>query len=274
MTAPPAFEIHPGNSPIVLAIPHTGDHIPAEILTRLTDIGHQRNDTDWHIHRLYDGLLPDATVIRALFHRYVIDPNRDPAGGALYANRKESSLCPLYTFDGQPLYLENLEPDNEEVVQRTHRYHRPYHAAIEQALQRALQSHGIAILYDCHSVRSVIPTLFNGKLPDLNIGTVDGSSCSPQLEEVVYRLCDRCPDYSVVLNGVFRGGWTTRHHGQPDAGIHAIQMELSQSIYMLEQPPWTMDNLRSQNLRSLLKKVLHELEQAAHTLATRPTYVK
>ena len=270
MTAPQAFEIQPGNSPIVLSIPHTGHHIPADILARLTDIGHQRFDTDWHIHRLYDGLVSNTTVIRALFHRYVIDPNRDPEGGALYSNRKESSLCPLYTFDGQSLYLEDLEPDNEEIVLRTLRYHRPYHAAIEQALQHALQSHGIAILYDCHSVRSVIPTLFTGKLPDLNIGTADGSSCSPQLESAVYRVCDQCPEYSVALNGVFRGGWTTRHHGQPDAGIHAIQMELSQSTYMLEQPPWTMDDQKTQNLRSLLKKVLHELEQAAHLLQPDP----
>ncbi len=270
MTTPPAFEIQPGNSPIVLAIPHTGHHIPDDILPRLTEFGHQRIDTDWHIHRLYDGLIPDATVIRALFHRYVIDPNRDPSGGALYANRQESSLCPLYTFDGQPLYLEDLEPDNEEIVSRTLRYHRPYHAAIEQALRRALESHRIAILYDCHSIRSVIPTLFTGKLPDLNIGTADGSSCSPQLEEVVYRLCDRSPNYSVVLNGVFRGGWTTRHHGKPDAGIHAIQMELSQSTYMVEQPPWTMDESKTQNLRSLLKELLHELEQAAHLLQPDP----
>lgn len=268
---PPVFEIRPGNSPIVLAIPHTGEHIPTDILIRLTEIGRQRIDTDWHIHRLYDGLLPHATVVRALFHRYVIDPNRDPAGGALYSDRKESSLCPLHTFDGRPLYRSGLGPDEKEIASRTHRYHRPYHAAIEQALERTRQTHGVAILYDCHSIRSVLPSLFTGQLPDLNIGTYGGLSCSLQLEEIVYQACNRFPNYSVVLNGVFRGGWTTRHYGKPDTGIHAIQMEISQSTYMLEQPPWTLDQIKAQQLRSVLSEVLSNLEQAVTSLATLPT---
>ncbi len=270
MNRPPAFEILSGSSPIVLSMPHTGDYIPDYILAQLTDIGLQRIDTDWHIHRLYENLLPDATIVRALFHRYVIDPNRDPAGNALYTDREESSLCPLYTFDGEPLYKSGVGPDSTEIATRILYHHHPYHEAIELALNQSLRHNGVAILFDCHSVRSVVPNLFAGTLPDLNIGTYGGSSCSPQIEETVYRTCDRSPDYSVVLNGVFRGGWTTRHYGRPATGVHAIQMEISQATYMLERPPWQLYRQKAQNLRSLLQKVLRELEQTATALAAHP----
>jgi len=255
------FEIQPGISPIVLAIPHTGDYIPTDILNRLTEIGQQRVDTDWHIHRLYDGLLPGATIIRALFHRYVIDANRDPAGCALYANRQESSLCPLFTFDGEPLYQPGVEPDDAEIEERIRCFHRPYHAAIEQALGDAMDTHGVAVLFDCHSIRSEVPSLFAGTLPDLNIGTDDGRSCDAALEDLICRVCDAHPDYSVVLNGVFRGGWTTRHHGKPNTAIHAIQMEIAQSNYMLESWPWTMDKIKTEKLRHVLAAAPHQLDR-------------
>ena len=263
MTPPPAFELQSGNSPVVLSIPHTGDYIPDDILDRLTDVGVARIDTDWHVHRVYEGLLPNATVIRARFHRYVIDANRDPAGGALYTNRKESSLCPEFTFDGQPIYKPGLKPDDREVLARIQQFHRPYHEQIELALRRARKVHGFAILYDCHSIRSVVPTLFSGQLPDLNIGTYDGQSCDPSIQDAVHRVCVSNPDYSVALNGVFRGGWTTRHHGQPHTKIHAIQMELSQATYMLESPPWTINEQNIEKLRQLLAEILCELEQPA-----------
>ncbi len=269
MITPPAFEVQSGISPIVLSIPHTGDYIPADILDCFNDAGRQRIDTDWHIHRLYDALLPDATVVRALFHRYVIDANRDPAGGTLYTDRNVSALCPLFTFDGEPIYKsERHHPDEEQIRTRIARYHRPYHAAIEKALQSALRTHGIAILYDCHSIRSVVPSLFSGRLPDLNIGTYDGASCDKFVETTAYQTCAESHDYSVVLNNVFRGGWTTRHHGKPHTQVHAIQMEISQSTYMLEQPPWTMDSVKTQKLRRLLVKVLRNLAQAALSIST------
>ncbi len=260
----PAFEIQQGDSPVILAIPHTGDQIPAEIWDRFTDAGCQLIDTDWHVHQLYEGLLPNATVIRALFHRYVIDANRDPAGGALYQNRKESALCPLHTFDGQPIYQPGGEPDEAEVSERIERYHRPYHAAIEQELSRAMRTRGTAVLYDCHSIRSKVPRLFHGQLADLSIGTFDGSSCHRIFEDTVYRHCKESTHYSVELNHIFRGGWTTRYHGKPIHAVHAIQMELSQSTYMLEQEPWTMIPHKAERLRSLLADILLALEQAAN----------
>ena len=259
------YEIREGGSPVVLSIPHTGDFIPDDVLDRFTEHGRSRIDTDWHVHKLYKNLLPDATVIRAQFHRYVIDANRDPAGKSLYSNRNETTLCPMYTFDGQPIYITGKEPDEDEIAERTREFHRPYHVAIERALERIHQEHGIAILYDCHSIRSEVPNLFKSTLPDLNIGTYDGSSCDRKLEEIVHQICNANPLYSTILNGIFRGGWTTRHYGNPERGIHAIQMELAQSTYMIENPPWTMDDNKTQTLCTLLAQILNALEQAAYS---------
>ncbi|MCY4312326.1 MAG: N-formylglutamate deformylase [Gammaproteobacteria bacterium] len=269
MAYPPAFEVSPGNSPVVLSIPHTGEYVPPNILERFTDQGRQRTDTDWHVHRLYSDLLPHAATVRALFHRFVIDANRHPDGKLLYSDRNESSLCPLYTFDGEPIYQAGDEPGEIEISSRIDQYHRPYHAQIQSALEGPLQGHGIAILYDCHSIRSVIPRLFSGQLPDFNIGTNDGLSCSSSISDTVWKFCSDGDIYSVSLNGVFRGGWTTRHHGRPHTGIHAVQMELSQSTYMLEQPPWTIDEQKVRRLRGVLKTVLHSLEDAAESLVRK-----
>ena len=257
------FEIKNGDSPIVLSIPHTGEHIPGKIFSRLSKHGRAMIDMDWHVHRLYDGLLPGATVVRALFHRYVIDANRDPAGKILYSDRMVTPLCPAETFEGLPIYKPRCEPDEEEIRQRTKDYHIPYHTAIEESLRRAYLKYGIAILYDCHSIRSRIARLFKSKLPDLNIGTYNGESCTTGIQQIVHDICDSASGYSVVLNGRFKGGWTTRHYGKPETGIHAIQMELSQSTYMLEYPPWTMNDGKAESLRQLLASILTALEEFA-----------
>ena len=263
-----SFEIQHGSSAVVLSMPHTGEYIPEDILDKFTVNGRELVDTDWNIHRLYENLLPDATVVRALFHRYVIDPNRDPGGTALYAGRNESSLCPLYSFDGQPIYKSGQHPDEVEITRRIKLFHQPYHEAVKQSLDDALRRHGIAIVYDCHSIRSVIPNLIDSKLPDLNIGTYDGRSCDRRIEDLVHQLCKDSRNYSTVLNGMFRGGWITRHYGKPTSGIHAIQMELAQSTYMIEKPPWTMNEKKTMELRELLAKILQSIEQMIISMST------
>jgi N-formylglutamate deformylase len=253
------IEIARGNGPLVLGLPHTGVDIPADCVARLNDTGRAIADTDWHIHRLYDGLAADVTTVRMTVHRYVIDVNRDPSGATLYPGQNTTGLCPLTDFDGLPIYRDGQAPDVEEVERRRAAYHAPYHAALSAELDRVAAIHGHAILYDCHSIRAHIPFLFDGTLPDFNIGTNSGASCAPEIAAATWGVCEQAAGYTSVLNGRFTGGWTTRHYGQPARGIHAIQMELTQSSYMHEAPPWPYDDARAAALRPHLSAILTTL---------------
>ncbi|MCP4765173.1 MAG: N-formylglutamate deformylase [Gammaproteobacteria bacterium] len=248
-----------GDGPVLLAQPHGGSEIPDAILQRLNEQGHARADADWHIGRLYAGLLADASIVSTPIHRYVIDANRDPADESLYPGQNTTSLCPTTTFDGGPIYLPAQTPSLDEIQQRQQQYHQPYHDALAEQLQRIHQRHGYAILYDCHSIRSLVPYLFDGKLPDFNIGSNSGASCDPAIEAALRQQCIAAGEYSSVLNGRFKGGWTTRHYGQPQQGYHAIQMELAQCNYMSEQPPWNYEDVRADKLRVVLGGILATL---------------
>lgn len=259
------IEIVQGEGPIVLGLPHTGTEVPKDIWARLNETGRALADTDWHIHRLYDGLRDDVSTVRTRIHRYAIDVNRGPDNASLYPGQNTTGLCPLTDFDGAPIYSEGQEPDNADVEQRREAYHAPYHAALSTELARVKAIHGVAVLLDCHSIRSVIPYLFAGKLPDFNIGTNLSTTCAPVVEQTVERLCRQVSDYTTVLNGRFKGGWTTRHYGRPDKGYHAIQMELAQSTYMREAPPWSYQEAKADQIRSILAKILNALQAAVQT---------
>jgi len=253
------IEVIEGTGPLVLGLPHTGTLIPDDCLERLNDTGRAMADTDWHIDKLYAGLVGGVSTVRTKVHRYVIDANRDPSGESLYPGQNTTDLCPLTDFDGRPIYRTGQEPDAAEVDRRRATYHAPYHAALAGALERARAAHGFAILYDCHSIRSNIPFLFDGTLPDFNIGTNMGTTCDPGIAAQVAANCEVAEGYTTVQNGRFKGGWTTRHYGRPETGVHAIQMELAQSTYMTEAPPWTYLEARAEQTRAHLKTILETL---------------
>ena len=251
--------VETGTGSILLAQPHGGTEIPKLILSRLNPQGHARADTDWHISRLYAGLFADITIVSTPVHRYVIDANRDPADQSLYPGQNTTSLCPTTTFDGAEIYHQGQEPSADEISERQRLYHQPYHDAMREQLERIYQRHGYVILYDCHSIRSLVPYLFDGKLPDFNIGTNSGASCDPVVEAAVQTVCTAAEEYSAVSNGRFKGGWTTRHYGDPGRGVHAIQMELAQCNYMLEQEPWSYADDKAGKLRVILADILKKL---------------
>lgn len=258
------IEVTRGNSPIVLGLPHSGTDVPLDIWESLNDRGRALADTDWHIDRLYSDLGLDLTRVRTPVHRYVIDVNRGPDDASLYPGQNTTGLCPLTDFDGEPIYVEGAEPDAAEVARRKKVYHTPYHDALATELRRVRDKYGVAILYDCHSIRSVIPYLFNEILPDFNIGTNSSTSCSPSVEKSVHTRCRAAMDYSCVLNGRFKGGWTTRNYGQPAENIHAIQMELAQSTYMDESAPWHYRPDKAERLRPILYRILNDLSELIH----------
>ncbi len=270
------IEVIEGDVPIILTQPHAGIWLPADLRMRLQDHALELRDTDWHISRLYDDLLPAATIVRTPVHRYVIDVNRPPDNTPLYPGSNGTGLCPLHDFDGQPLYWPDQEPGADEISQRRQRYYQPYHDAIEGQIRRLQQSHAEVLVFDCHSIRSHIPALFAGQLPVFNIGSYDDRSCAPALtatvaatvaaacahaDEKPEQIAGRDTGFDHVVNGRFRGGHTIRHYGQPQAGIHALQMELAQRAYMSEQPPWEYDEAAAQKLRPVLREVLGQALQ-------------
>ncbi|MFN7004373.1 MAG: N-formylglutamate deformylase [Roseinatronobacter sp.] len=253
----PAVKVTQGTSALVLAMPHGGTFLPDQVQSALNATGRGLADTDWHIAQLYESLVPAATRVAATFHRYLIDANRDPSGASLYPGQNTTGLVPLTDFDGADIWQN--PPDAAEIEARRVEWHAPYHAALAAELDRVQALHGHVVLFDCHSIRSEIPFLFDGRLPDFNIGTNRGTTCDPALEAITLRHCAQAEGYSHVLNGRFLGGWTTRHYGQPAKGHHAIQMELAQSTYMHESPPWAWDAERATRMRNVLAPMLADL---------------
>lgn len=253
----PPIEVTRGDTPLVLGFPHTGTDLPPEVHAALNEAGRALTDTDWHVHRLFDGLAPGATTVRATFHRYVIDANRPPDGASLYPGRATTDLIPLTDFDGRPIWDD--PPGEAETAARLEAHHAPYHAALTAEMERVRDRHGFAVLHDCHSIRAHVPRLFEGRLPDLNVGTNDGATCDPSVEAIVAETCAASP-FTSALNGRFRGGWTTRHYGRPASGWHAVQLEIAQATHLAsEAPPFDYDPDRAEPLRAVLARILDRL---------------
>lgn len=262
-------KIRLGTSPVILGLPHTGTFVPADIHACLNAEGQELRDTDWHIHTLYEGLLPGASTLRATFHRYCIDANRDPGGESLYPGQTTTSLVPLTDFDNQAIWRDGMAPDAAEIARRVALFHAPYHAALEAEIARVKAIHGIAVLYDCHSIRPEIPYLFDGVLPDFNIGTDNGRTCAVEIEAATFAVCSSAKGFTSILNGRFRGGWTTRRYGRPESGVHAIQMELTQSTHLTDLPsPFSYDAAKAAPLRAHLADILTRIETIALRLAS------
>ena len=257
----------PGDGPLVLGQPHVGTMIPPEVSVELNDLGGSVPDTDWWIDRLYEGIArrTGATVVRQTLSRYVIDVNRDPSGVSLYPGQNTTTLCPTTTFDAEPIYRKGREPGPAEIGRRKRLYFAPFHAAMAAAIETARIRHGYCVLYDCHSIRSVVPNLFPGTLPVFNIGTNGGTSCAPSIRDAAVREAEGS-GMSFVADGRFKGGWITRHYGAPDRKVHAVQMELAQSAYMAEAAPWTYDDHVATKTEGALDRIVSAILKAAADL--------
>lgn len=251
------FELRLGATPLVVSMPHVGQVVPEPIRSRLNDTALTLSDIDWHVDRLYafaEGL--GASVLKATYARYVVDLNRPPDNASLYPGQATTGLCPLETFDGAPLYRPGGEPDEDELRDRVDAYWRPYHEVLRQTVREVKARHGYALVYDAHSIRSDIPRLFQGRLPAFNLGTGGGKTADPELTRRLAALCAAHPGETTVVNGRFKGGYITRHYGNPPADVHAVQMELAQRVYMQERPPFAFDEERAGNVQPTLSAVL------------------
>lgn len=249
-----------GSSPVLISMPHVGTAIPKEIANRLTPEAVQLPDVDWHLPILYDmAKNDDISVISAEYARYVIDLNRSPENTSLYPGQDVTGLCPIDTFAKKPIYIEGEQPDENEVQNRIKKYWQPYHEKLATELKRIHAIHGIAILWDAHSIASHVPRFFTGQLPDLNFGTADSSSCDISLQNVLATTMHEsihAKAYSHVFNGRFKGGYITRHYGVPSLNVHAIQLEMSQCTYMEENPPYKYDAELAMKVKPLLGDLL------------------
>lgn len=249
------LSIRQGSAPLIVSIPHAGTIIPDEI-SGLVSHDRARRDADHHVDRLYEfAAETGATILSSELSRTVIDLNRDPSGRSLYPGQTTTGLCPMATFDGEPLYAAGAEPDDAEIARRTTAYFQPYHAALSAQIARLRARHRAIVLYDAHSIRSHVPRLFDGQLPQFNIGSFDGASCHPALTDA---MAGHCSGDSHVVNGRFKGGWITRHYGRPDRGIHAVQMELAIRGYADEDGGWppAWDSARAAPMQAELRSIL------------------
>lgn len=253
----PPFIFHAGTEPLLVSIPHMGTYLPPGLASRLTDEACQVPDTDWHLNRLYAFAWElGASVLMATYSRYVVDLNRPRDGSSLYPGQSVSGLCPVDTFDGTALYRAEQGPGASEVEERVDALWQPYHDQLRSELMRLRERHGIAMLWDAHSIRSVLPRFFAGKLPDLNLGTNDGASCDPELAGTLMNIAGSVPGHSAVLNGRYKGGHITRHFGCPDKDIHAVQLELTQCSYMMESLPFDYVPERAELIEPHLRRLL------------------
>jgi N-formylglutamate deformylase len=247
-----------GEAPLVVSIPHAGAIIPSDIEARLVSPWLARKDADWWLPELYAfvGDL-DATVVRTGVSRTVIDVNRDPSGVSLYPGQATTGLCPVDTFDKTPVYADGSKgPDDAEIAQRRDAIWHPYHAALQEELKRLKAEHGTIALWDAHSIRSVLPRFFDGKLTDFNLGSADGASCDKGLADDVLAIASAVPAHTAVLNGRFKGGYITRQYGNPANGVHAIQLELTQSSYMEEVYPFAYDPSKAGAIQPAIRQML------------------
>lgn len=250
------FRLIPGSTRLLVSIPHAGTFVPPELAARLTAGARPLPDTDWHVDRLYDFVADTgASVLLATHSRYVVDLNRPPDDAALYPGLAGSGICPGETFAGDAVWQPGQAPGPAEVADRIARYWQPYHDALQAELNRLLARHGSAVLWDAHSIRSQVPRLFPGELPVFNLGTNDGLACDEDLAARLFGYALGVPECTAVLDGRFRGGYITRHYGNPEGGINAIQLELAQRSYMDESSceylPAAARRLRA-SLRALL----------------------
>ena len=255
-----SYTLHRGTSALVVSMPHVGTFIPEALRPRYVERAWATEDTDWFLDRLY-AFVKDlgASLIVPVESRYVVDLNRPSDNQPMYAGQNNTELCPTRFFTGDPLYREGQAPSAQEIQERVATYWRPYHQTLHEETQRLKAVHGHAVLFDAHSIKGELPWLFEGALPDMNLGTVNGQSCAASLRDALTRVFETQSTYTHVVDGRFKGGHITRHFGRPDQGIHTVQLEMSWRAYMQEEPPYVWHEPRAAAVTPLLRRLVETM---------------
>ncbi len=256
----PIFKLQMGQTPLLVSLPHVGVTVADAMRSTMRPYALDVPDTDWHLDLLYAFVTKlGASLIVPQYSRYVIDLNRSPENTPMYPGSNNTELCPTRSFTGDAIYQEGQAPSSDDIAERCQSYWLPYHNALKDELARIRAIHGHAILFDGHSIKSTLPWLFEGQLPDLNLGTVNGSSCAPSLRAALDQQFQQQTQYSYALDGRFKGGYITRQYGRPADNIHAVQLEMSWRCYMAEAPPFVIDPVRVADLQPLLQAIVETM---------------
>jgi N-formylglutamate deformylase len=262
-----SFRLHRGTAPLLVSIPHMGTEIPAGLRGDYVARALEVEDADWHLDRLYAFAQElGASVLQPSVSRYVIDLNRPPDDTPMYPGASNTELCPSRFFTGDPLYREGFALSAGEKSRRRETFWAPYHQALQAELARLKAEHGYALLWDAHSIRAEIPWLFEGRLPDLNIGTAGGSSADTSIADAVVLAAARHPEVTHVLNGRFKGGYITRQYGRPADKVHAVQLEMCQYLYMREAPPWNYEPQAAARIQPVVREMVEAALRACRQL--------
>ncbi len=254
------YTLHSGTSPLLISMPHVGTLIPADLRDGFTERALQAEDTDWFLDRLFSFAADlGASLIVPRYSRYVVDLNRSPDNTPMYPGQNNTELCPTRHFTGEAIYRPGRAPEEAEIQRRVASYWRPYHAALAAQLAQLKTQHGHAVLFDAHSIKGILPWLFEGALPDMNLGTVSGNSCAPALRDGVAALFAAQAGYSHVMDGRFKGGYITRHYGTPGSGVHAVQLEMAWRAYMDETPPYRWHGAKAAAVSPLMRALVQTL---------------
>jgi N-formylglutamate deformylase len=251
------YTLHRGTRPLLVSLPHVGTQIPEELRGAYVERALNVEDTDWHLEALY-GFAHElgASLLVPRLSRYVIDLNRPPENAPMYPGANNTELCPTRFFTGDALYREGREPDDAEIARRVERYWQPYHQALRGELARLKAAHGHVVLFEGHSIKSHLPWLFDGRLPDLNLGTATGASCAPPLRQALSDVLAAHAEFTHVVDGRFKGGHITRHYGHPAQQVHAVQLEMCWSCYMREEAPFALDETHAARVRPVLRELI------------------
>ena len=253
----PVIDIEAGSAPLIVNVPHDGREVPAKINSKMTAEALALPDTDWHVRDLYHFAADlGATITSARYSRYVVDLNRDPSGVSLYPGADTTEICPSSTFRHEPIYADGKPVTDEETQRRINVYWRPYHRKLSRVIEENRTRFGEVLLFDAHSIGSEMPRFFKGRLPDFNFGTGGGASADADLTKTMFGILDSADGYTSILNGRFKGGYITRHYGDPERGVHAVQLEMAQCTYMEEDPPFRFAPDRANSVSSVLCDML------------------
>jgi N-formylglutamate deformylase len=248
--------------PIVISVPHCGTAFPEELKSQYNSkLIEAPDDTDWFVDELYSFAMEmGMPMISAVYSRWVIDLNRDPESKPLYTDgRIITGLCPTTTFLGEPLYNDQrTDVSQQEISRRLELYYRPYHQKVDDVLSGLRKQFGKVLLWDCHSIRQSVPTINNEKFPDLILGSADETSASKNLIDISLQTLGS-GKYSLRHNSPFKGGYITRHFGQPSIDQHALQLEMSKVNYM-DDSEMKLDTARTSEMQTLLKSLFLKLK--------------
>jgi len=266
VATPESYLFEPGRVPLIISIPHMGLAVPEDLHTKMTPVGRELADTDWHLDRLYEfGKEMGASFLMARYSRYVVDLNRPPNDETLYPGQTKTGLFPQFTFRGEPIYTDSTEPSEQEREQRLANYWHPYHDQLTAEIGRLKAEHGQVLVWEAHSIASVLPRLFEGRLADLNVGTNAGSSAAPEVLSAIQGSLTGCR-YTYAINGRFKGGYNTRHFGDPAHGVHTVQLEMCQSTYMREEAPFEYRPALADQIKPVVKAMMQAALDAVVTL--------